>query len=93
MGYSKNSPAYLVYDPLTEKVSKHRLVKFIRKSSAEQQTQTDEDYSEIRDYRDRTQGSENSGDAPQSEESTENQVLDVKMESIDTDNTDRGVRI
>lgn len=88
VGYSKNSPAYLVYDPLTEKVSKHRLVKFIRKSSAEQQTQTDEDYSEIRDYRDRTQGSENSGDAPQSEESSENQVLDVKMESIDTDNTE-----
>lgn len=78
VGYSKNSPAYLVYNPQTGNVSKHRLVKFIRKSSVEQQTQTDEDYLEIQSYRDRTQDSENSGDAPQSEESTENQVLDEK---------------
>lgn len=30
MGYSKNSPAYLVYNLQTREVSKHRLVKFIK---------------------------------------------------------------
>lgn len=87
VGNSKNSPAYLVYNPQTEKVSKHRLVKFIKKSSAEQQTQTEEDYLEIQ-YRDRTQDSGNSSDVSQSEESTENRVLDGNMETIDTDNTE-----
>lgn len=87
-GYSKNSLFYLVYNPQAGNVSKHRLVKFIRKSSAEQQTQTDEDDLVIQNYRDRTQDGENSGDAPQSEESTENLVLDGNSESIDTDNTE-----
>lgn len=42
VGYSKNSPAYLVYNPHTQRVSKHRLVKFIKKNSTDQQIQTDE---------------------------------------------------
>lgn len=49
--------------------------------------QTDEDYFEIQGYRERIPDSENSGDAPQSEESTENRILDENMESINTDNT------
>ncbi|KAJ8032614.1 hypothetical protein HOLleu_26181 [Holothuria leucospilota] len=42
VGYDKNSPAYLIYYPVSGKVIKHRLVKFIRKDSVAQQTQTDE---------------------------------------------------
>ena len=42
VGYDKNSPAYLVYHPNTNKVQKHRLVKFVSKTAAEKQTQTDE---------------------------------------------------
>ncbi|KAJ8042620.1 hypothetical protein HOLleu_09419 [Holothuria leucospilota] len=41
-GDDKNSPAYLIYYPVSGKVMKHRLVKFIRKGSVAQQTQTDE---------------------------------------------------
>lgn len=40
VGYDKNSPAYLVYHPDTEKVQKHRLVKFVNKVTVEKQTQT-----------------------------------------------------
>ena len=42
VGYDKNSPAYLVYYPKNGKVMKHRLVKFMKKNSVEQCTQTDE---------------------------------------------------
>lgn len=42
MGYDKNSPAYLVYHSNTNKVQKHRLVKFVSKTASEKQTQTDE---------------------------------------------------
>lgn len=42
VGYDKNSPAYLVYLPNTNKVQKHRLVKFVSKTVAEKHTQTDE---------------------------------------------------
>lgn len=41
VGYDKYSPAYNVYYPETGKVLKHRLVKFITKGSADNQTQTD----------------------------------------------------
>ncbi len=40
VGYDKNSPAYLVYHPDTEKIQKHRLVKFVNKVNVEKQTQT-----------------------------------------------------
>ena len=40
VGYDKNSPAYLVYHPDTDKVQKHRLVKFVSKVTVEKQTQT-----------------------------------------------------
>lgn len=53
VGYSKSSPAYLVYNPHTEKVSKHRLVKFIKKSpveQTEQQKQTEEYNQEVQMY-------------------------------------------
>jgi hypothetical protein len=38
--YDKNSPAYIVYFPVSEKVQKRRLVKFVAKSGVERQTQT-----------------------------------------------------
>lgn len=40
IGYDKNSPAYLVYYPENDKVLKHRLLKFVSKTTIEQQTQT-----------------------------------------------------
>ena len=40
IGYDKNSPAYIVYFPVSKKVQKHRLVKFVTKSGVERQTQT-----------------------------------------------------
>ena len=40
IGYDKTSPAYIVYSPVSKKVQKHRLVKFVAKSGVEQQTQT-----------------------------------------------------
>ncbi len=85
VGYSRNSPAYLVYNPQTEKVSKHRLVKFIKKNSVEQQTQTDEYDSEIQGYRGRKSGKEDSAEKPQSEDSTENQTLNENEENVSTD--------
>lgn len=47
VGYDKNSPAYLVYYPETEKVQKHRLVKFTNKTRREKETQTVESYAEF----------------------------------------------
>lgn len=40
--YRRKSPAYLVYNPHTEKTSKHGRVRFIRKNSVERYTQTEE---------------------------------------------------
>ena len=40
VGHSKNSPAYLIYNPHTEKVSKHRLVKFIKRNSIKHRLNT-----------------------------------------------------
>lgn len=42
VGYDKNSLAYLVYHPDTNKVHKHRLVKFVSKAGMEKQTQSGE---------------------------------------------------
>lgn len=42
IGYDKNSPAYLVYYSDTERVQKHRLVKFTTKTANEKETQTPE---------------------------------------------------
>ena len=44
IGYDKNSPAYLVYYPDTEKVQKHRLVKFTTKTTNEMGTQTEQSH-------------------------------------------------
>ena len=49
IGYDKNSPAYLVYYPDTEKVQKHRLVKFTNKTVNEKETQTHEPQTEYQD--------------------------------------------
>ncbi len=40
IGYDRNGPAYMVYYPDSGKIQKHRLVKFLTKSDAEQETQT-----------------------------------------------------
>lgn len=88
VGYSKNSPAYLVYSPQTRKVSNHRPVKFIRKNSAEQHTQTDEDELEIDGYKGKILDSEAKNDASQTETSTENQTPDGDEEGTDTNNTE-----
>lgn len=77
MGYSKNSPAYLVYNPQTGKVSKHRLVKFVKKNRAEQQTQTDSDL-EVQKYMREMSNSTDSDDASQSLEGPENNIPDKK---------------
>lgn len=42
IGYDKNSPAYLVYNPNSEKVQRYRLVKFTTKMTNEKGTQTAE---------------------------------------------------
>lgn len=47
IGYDKNSPAYLVYYPETEKVQKHRLVKFSNKADREKGTQTSESHTGV----------------------------------------------
>ena len=46
IGYDKNIPAYLVYYPDTERVQKHRLVKFPTKAATERETQTPESHIE-----------------------------------------------
>ena len=62
VGHSKNSPAYLIYNPHTEKVSKHRLVKFIKRNCIiEQQTQTEYD-SEVQSYEAKIPSTENNTD-------------------------------
>lgn len=50
VGYSRNIPAYLVYNPDTEKVTKHRLVQFIKRNNQEQSTQTEEYEPEMQIY-------------------------------------------
>lgn len=42
VGHDKDSPAFLVYYPRKGKVQKHRLVKFLTKTTAEKETQTEE---------------------------------------------------
>lgn len=49
VGHDKNSPAFLVYYPDTERVQKHRLVKFTTKEANEKETQTSESYIEYND--------------------------------------------
>ena len=49
IGYDKNSPAYLVYYLDSEKVQKHRLVKFTTKTVKEKETQTSESYTQYGD--------------------------------------------
>ena len=88
MGYSKNSPAYLVYNAQTGKISKHRLVKFVRKNSTEKLTQTDEDELEIQSNNNRKPDSKNSDGVSQSEGNTEDQVLDANKESVNAENTE-----
>lgn len=66
VGHGKISRAYLIYNPHTQKVSKHRLVKFTKRNSVEQQTQNGFD-SEIQGYEDRKLCTENSTDVTQSE--------------------------
>lgn len=58
VGYDKNSPAYLVYYPDTERVQKHRLVKFTTKTTKERETQTDESHTEYGDVHSRVDNSE-----------------------------------
>lgn len=52
VGYDKNSPAYLVYYPSSAKVQKHRLIKCVTPTAAEQETQTemptDDDFEVLR---------------------------------------------
>lgn len=74
VGYSKKSPSYLVYNPLTEKVSKQRLVKLIKKGRIEQQTQTDDYETEIQGYEDTESTDETSIDVSQSENKTDNHI-------------------
>lgn len=38
VGYDKNSPAFLIYKPDTNKVQKHRLVKFVKNTAVEKDT-------------------------------------------------------
>ena len=40
IGYDKNSPAYIVYFPESGKITRYRLVKFIKNVGVEQSTQT-----------------------------------------------------
>ena len=77
VGQSKNSPAYLIYNPDTEKVSKHRLVKFVKRNSTEQQTQTEYD-SEFPRYEAKNPSTENNTDMTESD----------NEESLSTDYTD-----
>ena len=47
LGYDKSSPSYLVFIPETNKVMKHRVVKFPTKRMTEQQTQTEDVFSDF----------------------------------------------
>lgn len=73
VGYDKNSPAYLVYHPDSGKVMKHRLIKVIRKDSAEQQTQTDIPMEDLGLYRKPETEAETNG-LSQNQASTENSI-------------------
>ena len=85
VGYSKNSPAYLIYNPHTAKVSKHRLVKFIKKNSVEQQTQTDDDYeTEVQEYTNRKPKNGSDAELHQIEANIENQSLEGNDEQAET---------
>ena len=88
MGYSKNNQAYLEYHTHTEKVSEHRLVKFIRQNRVEQQTPTDEYDSQIQEGEGREPGGGKGADVPQSEDNPENQVLGVNQENVNAEKTD-----
>ena len=47
LGYDKSSPSYLVFIPETNKVMKYRVVKFPTKRMTEQQTQTEDVFSDF----------------------------------------------
>ena len=92
VGYSKNSPAYLVYNPHTRKVSKHRLVKFIKTNGVDQQTQTDEYEPETQRFREQKSENEKSDMEPlQEEDSTEeNQILNKNDDTSKDENVQNG---
>ena len=71
VGYDKNSPAYLVYYPGTERVQKHRLVKFTTNTANEKGTQTSESHI---GYGDR--------DVHQKTNNSEENVVDNKMQNV-----------
>ncbi|XP_066542004.1 uncharacterized protein [Hoplias malabaricus] len=61
VGYDKNSPAYMVYYPDNGKVQKHRLVKFVTRTTVERETQThmipgDDDDFEVQNRASKTGG-------------------------------------
>lgn len=88
VGYSRNSPAYLVYNPQTRKVSKHRLVKFITKNSAEQQTQTDDGDYELSKYREKIYDGENKSESQNIDENSEVTNADDRDEPKEDDYTE-----
>ena len=89
LGYSKNSPAYLVYNPHTAKVSKHRLVKFVKTNSVEQQTQTDDYETEVQEYTNRKPKNGSEAEVPQIEGNIENQNQE-NDEQADADGSQNG---
>lgn len=90
VGYDKNSPAYLVYFPDTEKVQRHRLVKFNNKEPREKETQTHGLYNECQgsEVQPRASGiEENDGKVGNaSGQSGQGDVSEVESEQPSTEN-------
>ena len=71
VAFDKNSPAYILYYPGTERVQKHRLVKFTTKTANEKGTQT---FESLIGYGDR--------DVHQKTNNSEENVVDDKMQNV-----------
>lgn len=84
IGYDKYSPPYIVYFPVSRKVQKHRLVKFVAKSGVERHTQTNwapED-DDLIQYRPRSPGLNHVKVEPRAEVShSQSRGVEVKCET------------
>lgn len=93
IGYDKNSPAYLVYYPESDKIQKHRLLKFVTKMTTEQQTQTvlssdDDDLEANKTYQRPTLELEETTESMQDEPEVSSPVSNSETQTTET-NADR----
>ena len=92
VGYDKNSPAYLVYYADSEKVQKHRLVKFTNKTANEKETQTHGPHIECHDIEVYPRVFDNKENVDEGNATGQSVQCDVSEAEGEQQSTERGAR-